>query len=146
VFGQPYPIKPVKIIVGFPPGGGNDFIARFIAQRLTSALGQQVIVENKPGASGTIGQTAGVLSPPDGYTLTLISSSYTIAPSLYKLPRWAYNPSSTNIDRGRGTKSWWSKHPIAAGGTSLALVPRLPALATNRYLCIAARLILSIPP
>src|SRR5258708_664360 len=82
---QQYPSKPVKIIVAYSPGGGNDFIARFMAQKLTSALGQQFIVENKPGAGGTIGFEAGVRSAPDGYTLTLISSSYTINPSLYKL-------------------------------------------------------------
>ena len=82
---QQYPAKPVKIVVAFPPGGANDFIARFMAQRLTLALGQQVIVENKPGAGGTIGFESGVRSTPDGYTLTLISTSYTINPSLYKL-------------------------------------------------------------
>lgn len=82
---QQYPSKPVKIIVAFAPGGGNDFIARFIAQRLSASLGQQFIVENKPGAGGSIGFEAGVRSPPDGYTLTLISSSYTVNPSLYKL-------------------------------------------------------------
>jgi tripartite-type tricarboxylate transporter receptor subunit TctC len=82
---QPYPAKPVKIIVAFAPGGGNDFIARFMAQRLSAALGQQFIVENKPGAGGSVGFEAGVKSPPDGYILTLISSSYTINPSLYKL-------------------------------------------------------------
>jgi len=75
----------VKIIVAFAAGGANDFIARFMAQRLTTALGQQFIVENKPGAGGTIGFEAGVKSAPDGYTLTLISSSYTVNASLYKL-------------------------------------------------------------
>jgi len=82
---QQYPTKPVKIIVAFAPGGGNDFIARFMAQRLATALGQQFIVENRPGAGGSIGFEAGVRSPPDGYTLTLISNSYTVNPSLYKL-------------------------------------------------------------
>jgi tripartite-type tricarboxylate transporter receptor subunit TctC len=82
---QQYPGKPVKIIVAFAPGGGTDFIARFIAQRLSASLGQQFIVENKPGAGGSIGTEAGVRSPPDGYTLTMISSSYTVNPSLYKL-------------------------------------------------------------
>jgi tripartite-type tricarboxylate transporter receptor subunit TctC len=85
VSGQQYPTKPVRIIVAFAPGGGNDFIARFMAQRLSTGLGQQFIVENKPGAGGTIGFQAGVMSPPDGYTLTLISNSYTVNPSLYKL-------------------------------------------------------------
>jgi len=82
---QPYPVKPVKIIVPFAAGGGNDFTARFMAQRLTVALGQQFIVENKPGAGGSIGYEAGIRSPPDGYTLTMLSNSYTINPSLYKL-------------------------------------------------------------
>src|SRR5260221_10010191 len=82
---QPYPAKPVKIVVAFPPGGGNDFIARFIAQRLGLAMGQQILVENKPGAGGTIGVEFGVRAAPDGYTLTLISNSYTVNPSLYKV-------------------------------------------------------------
>src|SRR6267378_181077 len=85
VLAQQYPAKPVKIIVPFAPGGGTDFIARFIAQQLSASLGQQFIVENKPGAGGSIGTEAGVRSPPDGYTLTMISSSYTVNPSLYKL-------------------------------------------------------------
>jgi tripartite-type tricarboxylate transporter receptor subunit TctC len=82
---QTYPAKPVKIIVGFAPGGGNDFIARFIAARLTAAMGQQFLVENRPGAGGSIGVEAGVRAAPDGYTLSLISNSYTVNPSLYKL-------------------------------------------------------------
>jgi len=71
--------------VAFAPGGGNDFIARFMAQRLSASLGQQFVVENRAGAGGTIGVEAGMKSPPDGYTLTLISNSYTVNPSLYKL-------------------------------------------------------------
>src|SRR5712691_368865 len=82
---QQYPTKPVRIIVPFAPGGGSDFIARFMAQRLTDALGRQMIVENKPGAGGVLGIEAGIKSPPDGYTLTLIASSYTVNPAIYKL-------------------------------------------------------------
>jgi tripartite-type tricarboxylate transporter receptor subunit TctC len=82
---QSYPVKPVRIVVPFAPGGGSDFIARFMAQRLTTALGQQVIVENKPGAGGILGIDAGIKSPHDGYTLTLIASSYTVNPSVYKI-------------------------------------------------------------
>jgi tripartite-type tricarboxylate transporter receptor subunit TctC len=84
-FGQTYPSKPIRIIVPFAPGGGSDFIARFMAQKLTGALGTQVIVENKPGAGGVIGIEQGIKSPADGYTLTLIASSYTVNPSVYKL-------------------------------------------------------------
>src|SRR2546423_2615303 len=82
---QDYPTKPVRIIVPFAPGGGSDFIARFIAQRLSGSFGKQVIVENKPGAGGVLGIEQGVKSPPDGYALTLIASSYTVNPSVYKL-------------------------------------------------------------
>jgi len=82
---QSYPSKPVRIIVPFAPGGGSDFIARFTAQRLSASFGSQVIVENKPGAGGLIGIEAGVKADPDGYTFTLIASSYTVNPALYPL-------------------------------------------------------------
>lgn len=82
---QPYPTKPVKIIVPFAPGGGTDFIGRFIAQRLSVSLRQQFIVENKPGGGGSVGVEAGVRSAPDGYTLTLISNSYSVNATLHKL-------------------------------------------------------------
>jgi tripartite-type tricarboxylate transporter receptor subunit TctC len=84
-FAQQYPSKPVRIIVPFAPGGGSDFIARFMATRLSATLGNQVIVENKPGAGGVIGIEQGIKSPADGYTLVLIASSYTVNPSVYKI-------------------------------------------------------------
>ena len=66
---QPYPAKPVKLIVPFPPGGNTDIVGRLIAQKLSEALGQQFYVENRGGAGGTIGAEAAAKSPPDGYTL-----------------------------------------------------------------------------
>ncbi len=82
---QAYPGKPVRIVVPFAPGGGSDFIGRFIAQRLGDSFGKQFIVENKPGAGGVIGIEMGIKAPADGYTLTLIASSYTVNPAVYKI-------------------------------------------------------------
>lgn len=82
---QPYPAKPIKLIVGFPAGGGSDALARILGAALTEKLGQQVLVDNKPGAN-TIVATQYVLSQPaDGYTLLFVSASFAINPSLYKL-------------------------------------------------------------
>lgn len=83
--GQNYPTKPIRIIAPFAPGGGTDFIARVAAQKLTEAMGQQAIVENRAGAGGVLGAEVGAKSAPDGYTYTLISGSYAVNPSLYKL-------------------------------------------------------------
>ena len=82
---QTYPAKPVRIIVPFAPGGGTDIMARLVAQELTVSLGKPFFVENKPGAGGLIGIEAGVKAAPDGYTLLIVSSSYSVNPALYKL-------------------------------------------------------------
>ena len=80
-----YPSQPVKIIVPFAPGGGSDFIGRFIAEKLTKSLGQTVLVDNRPGAGGLLGIELGVKAPPDGYTFILVASSYSVNPSIFKL-------------------------------------------------------------
>ena len=81
---QNYPDKPIKMIVPFPPGGPIDTMARLAAQHISTALGQQAVVENRPGAGSTIGFKAAAASPPDGYTLMFGSSgSLAVAPSLY---------------------------------------------------------------
>ena len=81
---QPYPSKVVRIVVGTPPGGSLDFVARHVGQKLTGTLGRQVIVDNRPGAGGNIGTDVAAKSPADGYTLLIASSFFTINPSLYR--------------------------------------------------------------
>src|SRR6476620_9158447 len=88
---QAYPTRPVRLISTYPPGGGNDTVARAIAQRLTEAYGQQVIVDNRPGANGVIGCEIVARSAPDGYTLLMASiASHAINPALY--PKIPYDP------------------------------------------------------
>lgn len=81
---QDYPSRTVRIIVPFSAGGGTDLIARLVAQKLTQSLGSTFIVENRPGAGGTVGTAVVAKSPPDGYTLIVVSSSHGINPSVYK--------------------------------------------------------------
>jgi len=82
---QNYPLKPLRIISPFAPGGGTDIVARLIAPKLTQALGQPVIVDNRPGAGGSLGIELALRAPADGYTFALISAGYCVNPSFYKL-------------------------------------------------------------
>ena len=90
-FAQAYPNKTIRMVVPFPPGGGNDIIARLVAEKLTTRLGQTVIIENKAGANGIVGLTAVMQAAPDGYTLGIAAAGpMAVNPSLYdKLP---YHP------------------------------------------------------
>src|SRR5437762_11921483 len=78
-----YPTRPVRFVVGYPPGGATDILARLIGQRLSEKLGQQFVVENKPGAGNNIGTEAVVNAEPDGYTVLLINPANYINASLY---------------------------------------------------------------
>ena len=103
----PWPAKPIRIIVPFPPGQSTDILARVMADQLTKALGQQVIAENRPGAGGSIGADAAAKAAPDGYTLLMVTiSTHGIAPAIYpKLP----------YDRAEGFRADRQYRPDAAG-------------------------------
>ena len=81
---DPYPTRPIKWIVPYPPAGTTDVLARIVAQWLTEKLGQSVIVENKPGAGNNLGTEAALTAPPDGYTMLLVNPAHGINATLYK--------------------------------------------------------------
>ncbi len=85
-----YPARPVRIVVPFAPGGNVDIVARSIAQRLTETLGQQVIVDNRPGASGLVGTQLVAKAPADGYTLLAMANTFAVVPSIVANP--GYDP------------------------------------------------------
>jgi tripartite-type tricarboxylate transporter receptor subunit TctC len=119
-----YPDKPVRFVVPFAPGGGTDIIARVMAQKLSEALGQSVIVDNRGGAGGTIGAEIAAKSTPDGYTMIMVSGSYAVNAGLYKLP---YDPLN-GIDT------------VALVGTSpfiVALNPSVPAKSVKELIALA---------
>ena len=88
---QAYPTKPIRLMVPFPPGGSTDIIARIVAQKLSAQLGQNVVVENRGGAGGTIGTAVVAKAAPDGYMLTVgTTSTHVVAPSVYA--KLDYNP------------------------------------------------------
>src|SRR3954469_1887306 len=87
---QSYPTKPVRFIIPFPPGGPTDIMGRLAAQRLTEAWGVQVVADNRPGAGGNIGAELCAKSPPDGYTICMMTVAQSISPSIY--PKLGFNP------------------------------------------------------
>jgi tripartite-type tricarboxylate transporter receptor subunit TctC len=88
---QPYPSKPIRLLVPFPPGGSTDIVARIVAHRLSTQLGQQLVVENRGGAGGTLGTAVVAKAPADGYHLVVGSTStHVVAPSVYQ--KLEYDP------------------------------------------------------
>ena len=92
-----YPDKPIKIIVAFPPGSSTDIVARTLAQPLSEALGQPVVIENRPGAGGNIGTVAVARSPADGYTFLMHSVAYSVNPSLYSKAGYEVGKDMTGV-------------------------------------------------
>ena len=83
---RPYPSKPIRLVVGVPPGGSADFLARVLGQRVGAQLGQPFVIDNRPGANQTIAAALVAGAAPDGYTLALVPAGHAINPSLYRLP------------------------------------------------------------
>ena len=121
-----YPTKPVRMIAPFPPGGTTDVLCRLVAQKLTDALGRQVVVENRPGAGGNIGHEAAAKSPPDGYTLLLSAKGALVANQfLYK--RLGFDP-------------YHDLAPVSLVGTSgpvLVVHPSVPARSVRELIALA---------
>ena len=123
---QTYPNRAVRLIIPFPPGGSNDVVGRVIAAQLSSKLGQQVVVENRGGGGGTLGINTAAKSPPDGYTLLLISVGYPVSIALGQMPRESIQ--------------WFT--PIAAigAGPSILVVPAsTPANSVQELIALAKR-------
>ncbi len=123
---QQYPAKPVRIIVPFAPGGGSDFTGRLAAQKLTERLGTQFQVENRSGAGGNLGAEMALKSPADGYTLLLISASYTVNPSVYKLSFDPINDATPIIQ-------------ISGGPYVVAVHPSVPANTLAEFVALAKK-------
>lgn len=121
---QEYPTKPVRLIVPFPPGGSNDVVGRMVAQQLSERLGQQVVVDNRAGAGGTIGTDAASQAAPDGYTLLAISLAHAVNPWLYK----------TRYD---SIKSFAPVAIFATGPNVLVVHPDLPVNSVKDLLALA---------
>jgi tripartite-type tricarboxylate transporter receptor subunit TctC len=123
---QAYPAKPVRIVVGFTPGGGNDVISRLVAARLTTAFGRQFVVENRPGAGGMIGAELVAKSPADGYALFLAGvATHGINPNLQK--NVPYDP----------VRDFDPVCLMASAPVLLAVHPSLPARTVKQFIALA---------
>jgi tripartite-type tricarboxylate transporter receptor subunit TctC len=119
---QDFPTKPVRIIVGFPPGGATDLVARLLTPKLTEAFKQQVIVDNRPGANGVIGTELAAKAPPDGYTVHLGTlAALVISPAITKVP---YDPFKdfTPIGRIVSLQNIFIVHPTLPARTMKELI------------------------
>jgi tripartite-type tricarboxylate transporter receptor subunit TctC len=121
---QEYPVRPVRMIIPFPPGGSNDVVGRLIATHLGERLGKQVVVDNRSGAGGVVGTEVVAKSPPDGYTLLIISMAHAVNPWLYKL---AYDP----------IKDFAPVGLLAKGANVLVVHPSLPVNSVKDLLALA---------
>jgi tripartite-type tricarboxylate transporter receptor subunit TctC len=120
-FAQGYPDRPVRIIVAFPPGASTDIVARLVAGKLGESLGQNVVVENRPGAGGNIGSQTARKANPDGYTLMMNSSAIAVNVSLYRNPGYAISD-FVPVLQGPTTPNLISAHTSVKASTLKELI------------------------
>ena len=124
---QTYPERPITLVVPYPAGGGNDVLARLVAERMSKALGGTIIVENRGGAGGTIATRQVAKSPPDGYTILIATSSLAINPALY--PNVGYDPIKDFAPIG-----------LLASGANVVLVhPTVPVNSIQELIALAKK-------
>jgi tripartite-type tricarboxylate transporter receptor subunit TctC len=123
---QTYPSKPVRIIVPFSPGGATDIVTRILAQKLTEAWGQQVVADNRAGASGNIGAELAAKAPPDGYTLFMTSGSI-VAANQHMFKRLNWNPERDLV----------AITNVASGPQIIAIHPSFPAKNVKELIAVA---------
>lgn len=123
---DPYPTKPVRVIVPFPPGGSNDIVGRVVANDLSPLLGQQVVIDNRGGAGGIIGSEIAAKSQPDGHTLLIASVAYAYNPSIFK-----------SLLKFDPEKSFVTVSLFATGPSALTVNPKLPVKTTQDLLAMA---------
>ena len=112
-----YPDKPIKIVVAFPPGSSTDIVARALAQPLGEAMGQPVVIENRPGAGGNIGTQAVARSAPDGYTFLMHSVAYSVNPSLYSKAGYDVGKELTGVAMAAVSPNIIYVHPSVKANT-----------------------------
>lgn len=124
-WGQSYPAKPVRLVVGLAPGGGTDIVARMVAHKLAQNIQQQVVVDNRPGASGNIAAELVARGAPDGYSLLVTTASHVINPALYS--KLGYDP----------IKDFAPVTQLTAQAYIFVVHPSMPAKSVKEFVAIA---------
>jgi len=124
---QGYPAKPVRIVVGLAPGGGTDIITRLVGQKLATVLGQQIVVDNRPGAGGNVAAELVARAAPDGHTLIVVTASHAVNPSLYK--KMGYDP----------IKDFAAITQLTSQPYLFVVNPTVPAKSVKEFVALAKR-------
>jgi len=127
VHAQKFPVKPLRIVVGLAPGGGTDIVTRLVGNKLSADIGQQVMVDNRPGASGNIAAELVARASPDGYTLVVVTASHAINPSLFS--KMSYDP----------IKDFSAVTQLTAQPYLFVVNPSVPAKSVKEFIALAKK-------